>query len=67
MVLTARDLIVMTVLLAGAGRPYQTSREDKHVRVSWSQNSRTCELDIEGELEFTDDDHDINSLSPGGP
>jgi beta-lactamase regulating signal transducer with metallopeptidase domain len=37
-----------------------------HSRMRWIDNGRGMNLEIEGEVEFTDDDHDIRALSPNG-
>jgi len=44
----------------------RVSRGRQRGHHSWSTNGEKFELSYEGEIEFTDDDTDIRSLSPGG-
>jgi hypothetical protein len=37
-----------------------------HANFSWSDGTRRLQVQIDGEPEFTDDDADVKSLSPGG-
>jgi beta-lactamase regulating signal transducer with metallopeptidase domain len=45
---------------------YSSGRDNKHIRMKWTQNWRSFDLDAQGDIEFTDDDHDVKSLSAGG-
>jgi hypothetical protein len=37
-----------------------------HANFSWSDGKQRLQVQIDGEVEFTDDDADVKSLSPGG-
>jgi len=49
-------LAVSAVALAGPG----------YTQYSWTEGTRRLEVDVHGTVEFTDDDRDVKSLSPGG-
>jgi beta-lactamase regulating signal transducer with metallopeptidase domain len=61
------------VLMAMAGgkggqsyTSYSSSTNDHYTQVRWVQNGRGFEMDLQGEVEFAEDDHDVKTLSPGG-
>ncbi len=41
---------------------------ERHGRshMTWNVNSRYLDMDIEGDVQFSDDDRDVKSISPGG-
>ncbi len=59
----ARNVMVATgLLLLVAG----TLEAGQRNRFSWSTREATYRVSYEGEIEFTDDDLDVKSISPGG-
>ena len=53
----ARTVSVQSVSITGG---------QSHGTFSWSNNGDKLEIKYDGEVEFTDDDTDVKSLSPGG-
>jgi hypothetical protein len=51
---------------AAAQDTVRINRGRERGHMSWSNNGEKFELSYDGEIEFTDDDTDIRSLSPGG-
>ena len=41
-------------------------RRDQRGNFTWSKDGQKLQVDYRGEVEFTDDDQDVKSLSPGG-
>jgi beta-lactamase regulating signal transducer with metallopeptidase domain len=52
--------------LAGAAMSLEAQRDDAEHSMRWSNGKERLEIDVRGRVEFTDDDSDVKSLSPGG-
>jgi hypothetical protein len=62
----SRAATAAAVAEASAQDSVRVNRGRQRGHHSWSTNGEKFELSYEGEIEFTDDDTDIRSLSPGG-
>ncbi len=51
---------------AVAGENVAVASKQSHGTYSWSNNGEKLEVRYDGEVEFSDDDTDVKSLSPGG-
>jgi beta-lactamase regulating signal transducer with metallopeptidase domain len=51
---------------AVAGVEFAVRSGQSHGTYSWSNNGQKLEVRYDGEVEFTDDDTDVKSLTPGG-
>jgi beta-lactamase regulating signal transducer with metallopeptidase domain len=56
--------VVARAALAGGSMAVESSQS--HGTYSWSNNGEKLEVKYDGEVEFSDDDTDVKSLSPGG-
>lgn len=62
-------MIAMAAPTGAAGQAFTSfwsSNNNNHITIRWTRHSRNFEVDMNGRVEFTDDDHDIKSLSPDG-
>src|SRR5437016_4309179 len=59
---TAFALVIVVVLaFPGMGAPF-----DETTRMRWSSGFGSRSFEVNGSAEFTDDDRDVKSISPGG-
>ena len=61
--LASTPVIVRTTMATGT---VALAGGQSHGTYSWSNNGEKLEIRYDGEVEFTDDDSDVRSLSPGG-